>query len=70
MKNKYSIKEIELWMKQASDITKIENKKEYKMSCSHNEMLLEKYYEEYLELGYSEKEADKLARQKLEDSSI
>jgi len=40
------------------------------MSCAHNEMLLEKYYEEYLEEGYSEKEADKLARQKLEDSSI
>ena len=29
------------------------------MSCAHNEMLLEKYYEEYLELGYSEKEANK-----------
>ena len=40
------------------------------MSCAHNEMLLEKYYEEYLEVGYSEKEADKLARQKKEDSSI
>ena len=40
------------------------------MSCAHNEMLLEKYYEEYLELGYSKKEAEKLARQKLEDSSI
>jgi len=40
------------------------------MSCAHNEMLLEKYYEEYLELGYSKKEADKLARQKLEEWSI
>ena len=40
------------------------------MSCAHNEMLLEKYYEEYLELGYSKKEAEKLARKKLEDSSI
>jgi len=56
-------------MKQASEITKIENKKEYKMSCAHNEMLLEKYYEEFLEEGYSEEEADKLARKKLEDWS-
>ena len=39
------------------------------MSCAHNEMLLEKYYEEYLELGYSKKEAEKLARQKLENWS-
>lgn len=39
------------------------------MSCAHNDTLLEKYYEEYLELGYSEKEADKLARQKLEEWS-
>ena len=39
------------------------------MSCSHNEMLLEKYHEEYLEEGYSEEEADKLARKKLEDWS-
>jgi hypothetical protein len=39
------------------------------MSCSHNEMLLEKYYDEYLEEGYSKKKAEKLARQKLEDWS-
>jgi hypothetical protein len=32
-------------------------------------MLLEKYYEEYLEEGYSETEAEKLARKKLEDWS-
>ena len=41
-----------------------------KMSCSHNESLLEKYYQEFLEQGYSRKEADKLAREKLEDWSI
>ena len=28
------------------------------MSCTHNEMLLEKYYEEFLEEGYSEEEAE------------
>ncbi len=39
------------------------------MSCPYNEMLLEKYYEEYLEEGYSETEAEKLARKKLEDWS-
>ena len=40
-----------------------------KMSCSHNESLLEKYYQEFLEQGYSRKEADKLAREKLEKES-
>jgi hypothetical protein len=40
------------------------------MSCAYNDILLEKYYDEYLELGYSKKKAEKLARQKLEDSSI
>ena len=39
------------------------------MSCLHNDILLEKYYDEYLEEGYSKKEAEKLARQKLEDWS-
>ena len=39
------------------------------MSCAHNEMLLEKYYQEFLEEGYSKKEAEKLAREKLERES-
>ena len=69
MREQHNFHCVELWMKQASDITKIENKKEYKMSCAHNDILLEKYYDEYLEEGYSKKEAEKLARQKLEDWS-
>jgi hypothetical protein len=32
-------------------------------------MLLEKYYEEFLEKGYSKKEAEKLAQEKLERES-
>ena len=48
------------------------------MSCSHNDTLLEKYYEEYLEqtlkefkdVGKAEEKAERLARQKLEDSSV
>ena len=40
------------------------------MSHKGNDELLEKYYQEYLEKGYSKKEAEKLARQKLEDWSI
>ena len=36
------------------------------MSCAHNEMLLEKYYEEFLEKGYSKEKAEKLAQEKLE----
>jgi len=40
------------------------------MSCIENEILFEKYYEEFLELGYSKKQAEKLAQQKLEDWSL
>ena len=39
------------------------------MSCAHNEMLLERYYEEFLEKGYSKKKAEKLAQEKLERES-
>ena len=40
------------------------------MSCSHNDILLEKYYQEYLDKGLTPAEADRLANKKLEDSSV
>ena len=40
------------------------------MSHKGNDELLEKYYQEYLEKGYSKKEAERLSKQKLEDWSI
>ena len=40
------------------------------MSCSHNDTLLEKYYQEYLDKGLTPAEAERLANKKLEDSSV
>jgi len=40
------------------------------MSCIENERLLENYYEEFLELGYSKEDAEIMAQQKLEDWSL
>ena len=48
------------------------------MSCLQNEILLERYYEEFLEetlkefkdVGKAEEEAERLARKKIEDWSI
>ena len=37
-----------------------------KMSNIHNEEMLEKFFEEFLEEGFSDWEADKLAHEKLE----
>ena len=39
------------------------------MSHIGNDYLLEKYYYEFLEEGYSEKQSDKLARKKLNEVS-
>jgi|TARA_R100000093_G_scaffold68389_1_gene40012 hypothetical protein len=36
------------------------------MSNMFNEMMLEKFFEEFLEEGFTEEEADKLAHEKLE----
>jgi len=40
------------------------------MSCEVNEMLLERYFEEGLEMGLSEKEAEKYANEKFEERGI
>ena len=37
------------------------------MSCQHNDILLEKYYEEYLEEGYSKKESKRFASDETEE---
>ena len=47
-------------------IYKIETIRIIKLSNLQNELLLEKFYEEFLEEGFSETLSDKLARNKLE----
>lgn len=39
------------------------------MSCEVNEMLLERYFEEGIEMGLSDEEAEVFAYQKLEEKS-
>ena len=39
------------------------------MSCEVNEMLLERYFEEGIEMGLSDEEAEIFAYQKLEEKS-
>ena len=73
---------LQKWGKRMNGKTKkkfilLYHRKEYTMSCLHNEILLEKWYEEalqetlkeYKDVEKAEEEAEKIARDRLERES-
>ena len=51
------------------DNSSVIKKREVKMSNLNNEMLLERFFEEGLEMGLSDKEAEEFANKKFEEGA-